>query len=102
MCKIFLTIRKLSPKIISSVNPKYLNNSFMKRSLIISKKQNSNLMIHNANWLKKYKTITRPSNLKTTKLLSCSQHNNKTPKTCYSSQSETRWEKKRGGELTTQ
>ena len=52
MCKIFLTIRKLSPKIISSVNPKYLNNSFMKRSPIISKKQNSNLMIHNVNWSK--------------------------------------------------
>ena len=95
MRKIFLTIKKLSPKIISSVNSKYLNNSFMKRSPIISKKQNSNLMIHNANWLKKYKTITRPSNLKITKLLSCSQHNNKSFKTCNFSQSKTRG---KGGE----
>ena len=41
----------------------------------------------------KYKTIRRPSNSKITKLLSCSQHNIKTPKTCYSSQSETGGEK---------
>ena len=40
----------------------------------------------------KYKTITRPSNPKITKLLSCSQHNSKTLITCYSSQSETRRE----------
>ena len=48
----------------------------------------------------KCKTIRRPSNPKITKLLSCSQHNIKTPKTCYSSQSETGGEK--GSELTTQ
>ena len=41
----------------------------------------------------RYKTIVRPSNPKFTKLLSCSQHNCKTPKTCYSSQSEIGGEK---------
>ena len=44
---------------------------------------------------KRYKTITRPSNPKITKLLSCSQHNSKTLITCYSSQSETEGEKGR-------
>ena len=44
---------------------------------------------------KRYKTITRSSNFKITKLLSCSHHNSKTPKTCYSSQFETEGEKGR-------
>ena len=59
----------------------------MNKSPIIVKEQNPNLM-YISQLANKYKTITRPSNPKITKLLSCSKHNSKTPKTCHSSQSE--------------
>ena len=71
----------------------------MNKSPIIVKEQNPNLM-YISQLANKYKTITRPSNPKITKLLSCSQLNIKTPKTCYYSQFETGGEK--GSELSTQ
>ena len=72
---------KIYPQKLHQINPKYRNNFFMNRSPIIQKEQNP--------LTNKYKTITRSSNPKITKFLSCSQYNSKTLKTCYFSQSET-------------
>ena len=61
--------------------------------------------VHNANWpigqFKKKKKLLEDYPIpKSLSFFSCSQHNIKTPKTCYSSQFETGG--KKGGKLTTQ
>ena len=56
--------------------------------------------VHNANWSINIKLLEDHPIPKSLSFFSCSQHNIKTPKTWYSSRSETGGEK--GGELTTQ
>ena len=91
---------KIYPQKLNQINPKYLNNFFMKQisnNLIGTK---SKPHVHNANWPINIKQLEDHPIPKLLSFFSCSQHNIKTPKTRYSSQSETGWEK--GGELTTQ
>ena len=45
--------------------------------------------VHNVNWPINIKLLEDHPTPKSLSLLSCSQHNIKTPKTCYSPQSET-------------
>ena len=71
----------------------------MNRSPIIQKKHNSNL-IYNANWPIDIRLLQNHLILKSLNFFPHSQHNSKTPRICYSSQSEIGGEK--GGKLTTQ
>ena len=50
--------------------------------------------VHNANWPITIKLLEDHPIPKSLSLFSCSQHNIKTPKTCYFSQSETGGEKR--------
>ena len=80
---------KIYPQKLNQINPKYLNNFFMKQisnNLIGTK---SKPHVHNANRPINTKQLEDHPIPKSLSFFSYSQHNIKTPKTHYSSQSET-------------